>query len=78
MKFNIIYTNNGPRTPNGGTTRQTVAGLSSINVYMQKVGNAPQAPQIGNSDATSVIQSNGENIGNAQAPYNPLPPGIKS
>lgn len=78
MKFNVIYSNDGPRTPSGGTNNQTVAGLSSINVYLQAVSPAAQAPIPGNKAAASVIKSNGESIGNAQLPSNPLPPGITS
>ena len=78
MKFNIIYTNNGPRTPSGGTSNQTVAGLSGIKVYMQSPIKTNQAPVYGNSDAAAVIQSNGEDIGNAQLASNPLPPGVTS
>mgnify|MGYP003347416906 FL=1 len=78
MKFNVIYTNNGPRTPSGGTNNQTVAGLNNVGVYLQAVSAAPLSPMVGNRDATSVIRSNGENIGNAQLPSNPLPPGITS
>lgn len=76
MKFNVIYTNNGPRTPMGGTDNQTVAGLASTKVYMQKVYDTARAPLDGNSDAASVIKSNGENIGNAKPVANPLPPGV--
>ena len=78
MKFNVIYTNNGPRTPSGGTNNQTVAGLNNVGIYLQAVSASPLSPMVGNRDATSVIQSNGENIGNAQLPNNPLPPGITS
>ena len=78
MKFNVIYSNDGPRTPSGGTNNQTVAGLSSINAYLQAVPPAAQAPIPGNKAAAAVIKSNGESIGNAQLPSNPLPPGITS
>lgn len=77
MKFNVIYNNNsGPRTPTGGTQNQSVAGLSGVSVWSQKVPLSRKAPVVGNRDAASVIQSNGEDIGNAQLPSNPLPPGI--
>jgi len=78
MKFNVIYNNDGPRTPSGRTDNQTVSGLSSVGVYMQSVSPAAQRAPAGNRYAAAVIQSNGENIGNAQTPSNPLPPGIKS
>lgn len=76
MKFNVIYNNNGPRTPMGKNDNQTIAGLSSMGVYYQSVPSPAQKPIIGNSNAASVIQSNGENIGNAQLVSNPLPPGV--
>jgi hypothetical protein len=72
MKFNIIYTNDGPRKPN-----QTVASVQS-GVYMQAVPLAAQAAPAGNKAAAAVMRSNGEYIGNAQLPSNPLPPGITS
>ena len=76
MKFNIIYNNNSTRSPMGGTDNQLVAGLSDVGVYLDPVKYvAPLAP-IGNTLAASVIQSNGENIGNARLKSNPLPPGI--
>jgi hypothetical protein len=78
MKFNVIYTNNGPRTPSGATQNQTVAGLSSVGVYIQSVTPAASAPLYGNPDAAAVIKSNGESIGNAIPRKNPLPPGITS
>ena len=77
-KFNIIYTNSGPRAPMGGTDNQTIAGLSMTNVYLNSVGYAAPLAPVGNSTAASVIQSNGENIGNARLKSNPLPPGITS
>lgn len=76
MKFNVIYNNNGPRTPMGGTDNQTVAGLSSVSAYLTSVPYAAQAAPVGNTLAAAVIQSNGENIGNARLKSNPLPPGI--
>lgn len=76
MQFNIIYNNNAPRTPSGGTANQTVAGLNDVSVYVYQVQNiGPRAP-VGNADAAAVIQSNGDNIGNARLKSNPLPPGI--
>lgn len=78
MKFNVIYTNNGPRTPSGATQNQTVAGLATVGAYVHSVALAKQSPIVGNKDAASVIQSNGESIGNAQLINNPLPPGITS
>ena len=76
MKFNIIYTNSGPRTPTGGTSNQTVAGLSQTNVYLDSVPFVAQTAPVGNLEAAAVIQSNGESIGNARLKANPLPPGI--
>jgi hypothetical protein len=78
MQFNVIYTNEGPRTPAGRTQNQTVAAFTNTGVYYQSVPVAAKSPLIGNRDAASVVQSNGENIGNAQLPSNPLPPGITS
>ena len=75
MKFNVIYTNDGPRTPSGSSNSQTLAGVGS-GIYMQSVSVTPRAPLVGNKQAAAVIQSNGEDIGNAQLPSNPLPPGI--
>jgi len=76
-QFNVIYTNNGPRTPNstGFTSSQTVAGIDNLQFYLQKVQPAPVAPLSTNPYAAAVIQSNGENIGNARLASNPLPPG---
>jgi len=76
--FNIIYTNQGPRTPSGATPNQTVAGLTNIGVYYQQVTPAAQAAPANNRYAAAVMQSNGESIGNARVPSNPLPPGITS
>ena len=78
MKFNVIYNNSGPRTPTGGTDGQTVAGLSGLNVYVVSVPYVGQAAPQGNPDAAAVIQSNGDNIGNAILKSNPLPPGLTS
>jgi hypothetical protein len=78
MAFNLIYNNNGIRTPSGSTNNQTVAGLNMTGIYFQSVPLPAQSAQVGNSDAASVIQSNGESIGNAQLASNPLPPGITS
>jgi len=74
-KFNIIYTNSGPRAPSGSTPGQTVAGLSNSGVYLQTAPTKAQIPLAADPYAASVIQSNGENIGNAQISSNPLPPG---
>jgi hypothetical protein len=78
MQFNIIYNNNGPRTPSGSTSTQAVASLNSVGAYLVPVQYTAQLAPIGNSDAASVIQSNGENIGNARLKSNPLPPGLTS
>jgi hypothetical protein len=76
MKFNVIYTNNGPRTPSGGTNRQGVAGLSTLSVYYSAIQPDAQAAPAGNKAAAAVIQSNGENIANITPYSNPLPPGV--
>lgn len=78
MKFNVIYTNSGPRTPSGKTENQTIASLAKVGVYFNSVPLAKRTALPGNPDAASVIKSNGEGIGNAQLPNNPLPPGITS
>ena len=73
----LIYNNTaGPNTPSGGTPNQAVAGVAAVSVYAIAPGTLAQAPLRANPDAARVIQSNGENIGNAQLPYNPLPPGL--
>jgi len=54
---------------------QTVAGLNNTGVYIQNVTAVPQSALVNNTYAAAVIQSNGENIGNAQLASNPLPPG---
>ena len=75
MKVNIIY-NSGLRTPNGSTANQPLAAFNDIGVlYYRDVNNKQPAPAT-NIAATSVIKSNGELIGNAQLPNNPLPPGV--
>lgn len=77
--FNLIYnTNTGPIGPSGGTPGQAVAGVASISVYTINPGQTPQTPNPKSVSAASVIQSNGELIGNAQLPNNPLPPGLSS
>jgi len=77
-KFNVIYSNDGPRTPSGSTPNQTVAGLFNVGVYIDAVPLASQTPSAADKYARSVITSNGENIGNAQLSKNPLPPGLTS
>ena len=76
MKVNLIYSSSETRTPSGATPNQPLAGLNSIRAYVFNVPGAPQSAPYGNPDAASVIQSNGELIGNAQLVSNPLPPGI--
>ena len=76
MKVNVIYDNSGIRTPSGATPNQPLAGLSSIRAYAYNVPASAQSAPYGNPDAASVIQSNGELIGNAQLVSNPLPPGV--
>lgn len=73
----LIYNNNaGPTGPTGGNPNQNLAGVAAVSLYAIAPGVAPQAPIPGNTDAAAVIQSNGELIGNAQLPYNPLPLGL--
>jgi hypothetical protein len=76
MRVNIIYDNSGTRTPSGATPNQPLAGLSSVRAYVYNVPKTAQSAIYGNPDAASVIQSNGELIGNAQLVSNPLPPGV--
>jgi hypothetical protein len=76
MKFNVIYTDNGPRTPGGGTNKQTVAGLDALNVYYRAIPPVAAVAPAGNKLAAAVIQSNGEYISNVQPYNNPLPPGV--
>ena len=76
MKVNLIYNSSGPRTPNGATPNQPLAGFDNVGVSVYKVLPPPQDPFFGSKDAARLIQSNGELIGNAQLPSNPLPPGI--
>jgi hypothetical protein len=78
MQFNLIYDNNGTRTPSGGTDKLSVAGLSGVSVYFSAQTPPAVAPNVGNSDAAAVIQSNGELIGNARRKSNPFPPGLTS
>jgi hypothetical protein len=78
MKFNVVYTNSGPRTPTGGTSGQTVASLNSLSAYLIPVPVASQLAQVGNNDAASVIQSNGDSICNTRLKSNPFPPGLTS
>lgn len=78
MQFNVIYTNNAPRTPTGGTNNQPIAGLSQVAVYLQSVPPSSRQPLVGDPLASAVIHSNGEDIGNAQPTRNPLPPGVTS
>jgi hypothetical protein len=76
MQFNIIYNNSGPRTPTGATQNQNVAGLNNVGIYLNPVPFVAQTPTANDPYAPTVIQSNGENIGNAKLKSNPLPPGI--
>jgi hypothetical protein len=78
MQFNVIYTSNAPRTPTGATNNQTVASLKQVSVYLQSVSAPMRAALQGNPQAAAVIQSNGEDVGNAQLNSNPLPPGVTS
>lgn len=75
IKFNIIYNNNGLRTPSGSTPGQTVAGLTNTGVYLQNTTAVAQSAVANDPYAAAVMQSNGENIGNPQQARNPLPPG---
>lgn len=76
MKFNVSYNNSGFSSPTGGTDNQTVAGLSMVRAVYQSVNVGAKKPASYDKYAASVIQSNGENIGNAQIASNPLPPGV--
>jgi hypothetical protein len=78
MKVNVIYDNSGIRTPTGATANLPLAGLADVRVLTYSVARTPPAAPVGNRLAASVIQSNGELIGNAVVPSNPLPPGITS
>ena len=76
---NLIYnTNNGPSGPSGGTPLQGIAGVAAVSIYAIHQSPPASAPNPYNITAASVIQSNGELIGNAQLPKNPLPPGLTS
>lgn len=75
----LIYNNgSGPVGPSGGTPRQAVAGVAAVSLYATAPTVPAAAPVVGNRDAARVITSNGESIGNAQLPYNPLPPGVQT
>jgi hypothetical protein len=76
MQFNILYNGNNETRIKTNSTNQTVAGLSDVGIYLNPVQTVTLRAPIGNTDAASVIQSNGENIGNARLKSNPLPPGI--
>jgi hypothetical protein len=76
MNVNLIYDNSGPRTPTGATANQPLASFNNIGVRSYRTTNYQQTAPATNVAAKSVIQSNGEMIGNAQLPSNPLPPGI--
>jgi hypothetical protein len=78
MAFNIVYNSNSPNTPTGKTALQTVAGLAGVGEYIIPVPYVGQPAPANNIDAASVIQSNGENIGNVVRKSNPLPPGLTS
>jgi hypothetical protein len=76
---NLIYnTNNGPIGPSGGTPLQGVAGVAAVSIYAIAQPPTQQSPNPKSITASAVIQSNGELIGNAQLPSNPLPPGLTS
>ena len=71
----LIYNNNsGPGGPSGGTPLQGLSGISASSIFATAKGLLPSAPNINSLTAASVIQSNGDGIGNAQLPNNPLPP----
>ena len=76
MRVNLIYDNSGPRTPTGATANQPLASFKDIGVRTYQTLNYTQPAPAGNAAAAAVIKSNGESIGNAQLPINPLPPGI--
>ena len=76
MKVNLIYDNSGPRTPNGATAGQPLAGFNNVGVRSYAVDTVLRTAPATNKLAASVIKSNGESIGNATVTDNPLPPGI--
>ena len=76
MNVNLIYDNSGPRTPSGATAKQPLASFDNIGVRSYSTVNYQQTAPANNKAAARVIQSNGESIGNAQLPSNPLPPGV--
>jgi hypothetical protein len=76
MNVNLIYDNSGPRTPTGATANQPLASFDNIGIRSYRTEYNRQPAPANNKAAASVIQSNGEMIGNAQLPDNPLPPGI--
>lgn len=77
-QIKLIYNNVGPKGPSGGTPLQGVAGVAAVSIYAINPRQAAQQPNSNSITAASVIQSNGELIGNAQLPSNPLPPGLSS
>lgn len=72
----LIYNNTGPASPSGQTPNQGVASVASVGIYSSSSGTQAVAPGASDPYAKLVIQSNGENIGNAQIPSNPLPKGL--
>jgi hypothetical protein len=78
MPINIIYTNNNIPSNGGDTLGITAAGLQNKSAYFVTVPSAIVNAPSNNPYAAATIQSNGDNIGNATLPYNPLPPGLTS
>ena len=76
MKVNLIYDNSGPRSPTGASANQPLASFDDIGVLSYDTRTYKEPAPAGNKLAAAVIKSNGELIGNAQLPSNPLPPGI--
>jgi hypothetical protein len=76
MRVNVVYDNSSTRTPSGATVNQPLAGTAAVGITVRQVAPAARRALAGNKDAASVIQSNGELIGNAQLASNPLPPGV--
>jgi len=73
--LNIVYSS-GPSTPTGNTPRLGLVGTANTGFYIINPGSPAQKALPGNKNAASLIQSNGEQISNAQLPYNPLPLGL--
>jgi hypothetical protein len=73
MAYNIVYNSNGSNSPS-----TVLPGVNTTTLYIVTVPPAPVLAQAGNTDAASVITSNGENIANVTRKSNPFPPGLTS